>query len=78
MSLGSLVRDMDYSFVLGICIQKANDVLGAMCFGIVGQAQVESYAGANVYTNVYFSIQKYGVSGESLPVDSYRATNHAD
>ncbi|XP_032674839.1 KH domain-containing protein akap-1 isoform X2 [Odontomachus brunneus] len=45
----------------GAWLNNAYDVVARVCFGVVGQAQVEGYIDTNVYTNIYYNIPKYGV-----------------
>ncbi|XP_017877636.1 A-kinase anchor protein 1, mitochondrial [Ceratina calcarata] len=61
--------------------QEAYDVVAHMCYGIVGQAQIEGYINTNTYVNLYLNIQKHGVISladeliargfaESVPLES--------
>lgn len=65
----------------GEWIQEAYDVVAHMCYGIVGQAQIEGYINDNTYVNLYLNIQKHGVISladeliargfaESVPLES--------
>ncbi|XP_043682843.1 KH domain-containing protein akap-1 [Vespula pensylvanica] len=41
--------------------QEAYNIVGRMCSGIIGQAQIEAYINANVYINFFLNIPKHGV-----------------
>ncbi|XP_025160575.1 KH domain-containing protein akap-1 isoform X2 [Harpegnathos saltator] len=45
----------------GVWLDEAYHVIAQICFGVVGQAQVEGYVDSNVYTNIYYNVPKYGV-----------------
>lgn len=41
--------------------QEACDVVAQMCYGTVGQAQIEGYIDTSTYVNLYLNIQNHGV-----------------
>lgn len=41
--------------------QEAYNIVGQMCSGIIGQAQIEAYINTNVYINFFLNIPKHGV-----------------
>ncbi|XP_046835819.1 KH domain-containing protein akap-1 [Vespa crabro] len=41
--------------------QEAYNIVGRMCSGIIGQAQIVAYINANVYINFFLNIPKHGV-----------------
>ncbi|CAK9814481.1 KH domain-containing protein akap-1 [Anthophora plagiata] len=45
----------------GEWVQEAFNVVFHMCYGIVGQAQIEGYINACTYINLFLNIHKYGV-----------------
>lgn len=61
----SQIYSTDCSCILGVWLSDAYDVIAQVCFGVVGQAQVEGYVDSNVYTNIYYNVPKYGVSNKT-------------
>ncbi|XP_017754880.1 PREDICTED: KH domain-containing protein akap-1 isoform X2 [Eufriesea mexicana] len=61
--------------------QEAYNIVAHMCYGIVGQAQIEGYINTDTYVNLYLNIHKHGVISlaeelvargfaESVPLES--------